>query len=160
MDHIVRQLHIGTTTTLQTIAVIIIQLVQTSSNGKFPNADGNYAYCLQTIMVEDVQVPQVICPGADTIQTSVGLCEVYYEAPILDIEDNCGIQSFGWDVPSGIYSPGDYYLNFSVIDDATNYNGCTMLLVVEDIEQPWITCAQDTILYTTTTCDSEYFGPS
>ena len=87
----------------------------------------------------DCDPPEGTCPPDQTVSTDPGECTavVNWLEPIA--LDNCGVASFGPDLPSGSLFPlGVTVVTYSASDNAGNLTTCTFQITVEDTEQPEI----------------------
>jgi hypothetical protein len=107
---------------------------------------GNTATCTATVTVEDNIPPAITCPADITQDNDPGICGavVNYTAPVGT--DNCTgsttTQTAG--LPSGSTFPVGTTTNTFVVTDASgNTASCSFDVIVNDTEDPVITCPAD-----------------
>ncbi|HLO92001.1 MAG TPA: HYR domain-containing protein, partial [Lentimicrobium sp.] len=109
---------------------------------------GNTATCTMTVMVNDTEAPQIICPEDITIGTNAENCSANVTVPAPEASDNCGIESLTNDFngtanASGNYPIGTTVVTWTVTDLQGNMATCTMSVTVTDDQAPEIICPQD-----------------
>ena len=107
---------------------------------------GNTATCIQSIGIQDVEIPTIICP-ADTVVEFTADCTL--DTTLVDIgapmiNDNCPAAVFEYeDDLSGLTScggSGTFVRNFTVTDACGNTSTCAQTISVEINVVPSITC--------------------
>ncbi|MCX6271613.1 MAG: HYR domain-containing protein [Bacteroidetes bacterium] len=118
--------NIGTTTVIATVT----------------DGAGHSAVCSFDVIVIDMDPPQIICPDDMTVTSTPGQCGavVIYSATATD---NCSGVSVS--VQNGLQSGSFFAVGVSVIallatDGAGNTSTCTFSIMVNDVENPVITC--------------------
>ena len=109
---------------------------------------GNTNTCEQVITVEDNEDPLITCPADIVVDTDAGLCTA--SGVNLGSEltsDNCGVSSVV-NTSSEPYALGNTSVLWTVTDNAGNTNTCEQLIMVEDNEDPLITCPADVVVDT------------
>ncbi|MBL7943214.1 MAG: HYR domain-containing protein, partial [Flavobacteriales bacterium] len=124
---------------------------------------GNAASCTQTVVVTDIEEPQIICPPNLTSNTDPGVCEAFVAIATPAVSDNCGIASVvndytGTGDASAIYPTGETIVTFTVTDIHGNQTSCTVTVTVNDLEAPVVNCTDD-ISVTTDAGVCEAFVP-
>lgn len=131
----------------------IIQIGGLASGSSFPigetnidheaiDAAGNSAFCRFKIIVEDVTLPTIVCPGDITVTAGTD-CDavVNYTAPVGS--DLCTISNTV--LTSGLGTGATFPLGttvetYTVEDIAGNSASCSFNVIVEDATPPEITC--------------------
>jgi len=101
--------------------------------------NGNTSVCVQSVTVEDNELPVIACAADTTISTDPGSCDaatVILNAPTAT--DNCAITITN-DAPA-VFMLGTTTVNWTVTDASGNTATCAQLVTVEDTEMPTITC--------------------
>jgi subtilisin-like proprotein convertase family protein len=105
---------------------------------------GNTDVCTFTVTVTDTEFPTYTgCPSNITINTS-GSCDqvVSWTAPTAS--DNClGVASSSSHNPGDLFPVGTTIVTYTAIDAVGNTTICTFDVIVEDNEDPVITCPAD-----------------
>ncbi|HRZ77133.1 MAG TPA: HYR domain-containing protein, partial [Bacteroidales bacterium] len=110
------------------------------------DSTGNLDSCIQIILMEDTEPPEIFCPGdvalicpADTspgangIATATDVCSAFSISYTDQVYADCG---------------GSYTVErtWRATDDCGNYSECMQVLTVQDTTPPVITCPQDVVL--------------
>ncbi len=118
--------------------------------------------CDFEILVEDNQVPNMLCPSVDVFDNQTDSCNVLVTnniAPV--VTDNCGIASIsyvltgamtgsGMNSATGLTFPvGITNVNYTAIDVNGNTNQCSVMVVVSDNQTPDVSCPNDTTFLAT-----------
>lgn len=120
---------------------------------------GNSASCSLTINITDDQLPDVFCPGDQTVSADPGDCfaRVTGIGPLSTV-DNCGVDSVYYvlgglssgtganDASGNSFPVGPSTVTYIVQDLSGNTNSCTFNIFVEDDEAPMIDCPIDMTL--------------
>ena len=120
------------------------------------DACGNASICSFTVTVIDEQLPVITCPSTDVVKcNSSGTCTWISDNDVspISISDNCPNYSVTYDitgetVSSGmddaageIFNLGESIVTYTIMDANGNpVTSCTFMVVVEDCEDPQITC--------------------
>ncbi|MBK8923652.1 MAG: M4 family metallopeptidase [Saprospirales bacterium] len=104
-------------------------------------AGGSSSVCAFTIVVRDVEKPNLACPSDKTIGCEESTAPANTGSPA--VSDNCGIAYLTYvdtKTPGGC--PGNYTIsrNWIAVDVNGNMNDCTQIITVQDIKAPVITC--------------------
>ncbi len=109
------------------------------------DACGNSSTASQTINVQDITAPAIICPSSISVQTDPGLntATVTLGQPV--VSDDCGAVSFTNDFnnttnASGIYPLGLTVVTWTATDACGNTASCQMTVTVNDTEGPAMNC--------------------
>ncbi|UKN01117.1 HYR domain-containing protein [Paracrocinitomix mangrovi] len=107
------------------------------------DAAGNTSTCSFTVTVEDQQNPVITCPADITTNNDVGNCSavVNYTAPVGT--DNCPspVTSLLSGLTSGSTFPiGTTTVIYQVVDGNSNTTQCSFNVIVNDTENPTISC--------------------
>ncbi len=107
------------------------------------DAASNTATCTFTVTVEDDEAPLAGCPGDISQGNDPGACGAIVEFELLPTTDNCPGATSEADPPSGSFFPvGVTVVVVTATDAAENTNTCTFEVVVEDTEDPVVTCPE------------------
>ncbi len=123
---------------------------------------GNSATCTQQVTIADTEMPMVTCPSTDAIEVDPGTCAAVYVNSLLPTtSDNCDTDltvtyaisapttASGNDDATGVtFAAGNSTLTYTVIDDAGNINTCSVVVQVNDNENPVVTCPSDVLIST------------
>lgn len=104
------------------------------------DAAGNFSTCVQTVTVVDDEDPTITCPGTVTVNANSGSCfatGVSLGSPTA--ADNCGSPTVSNDAPSS-FPIGSTTVTWTAIDAAGNTATCTQTVIVNDNENPTISC--------------------
>ncbi len=106
---------------------------------------GNSSTASQTINVQDITAPAIICPASIVVQTdpSLNTAAVTVGQPI--VSDDCGTVTFTNDYnntnnASGIYNLGVTSITWTATDECGNTATCQMTVTVADNEGPTMNC--------------------
>ena len=98
----------------------------------------NTATCVQTVVVQDVELPVLACPANATVNTDAGACTKTM-AVAASASDNCGIADNINDAPAA-FPVGTTTVLFTATDTHGNTATCVQTVTVSDAELPTITC--------------------
>jgi gliding motility-associated-like protein len=100
---------------------------------------GNTATCLQTVTVNDTELPTITCPSDISVNNDPGHCysTVALLAPVTN--DNCGIANLTNDAPA-TFPVGITIVVWTVSDIHGNIATCQQTVTVTDNELPTIIC--------------------
>ncbi|NNL91310.1 MAG: HYR domain-containing protein, partial [Saprospiraceae bacterium] len=107
------------------------------------DTSGNTSTCDQLVTVIDNENPELTCPSDLTINTDIGECfasNVSLGDPAY--ADNCTIDTIYNDELT-IYNLGSTMVTWTVVDESDNSATCIQNILVEDNENPMITCPMD-----------------
>jgi len=121
---------------------------------------GNVATCSFDVTVEDTEPPVITCPTDVTVSTAPGTCETpaTWAVPTLGAgaSDNCPDA-----VITSTANPGDTFpigttaVTYTITDCGGNVVTCSFDVIVEDNEDPTITCPTDVTISTAPgTCEA------
>ena len=108
---------------------------------------GNTATCTQTVIVNDVEIPQITCPETLAVSTDLFTCtasDVELGTPITS--DNCAVALLESDA-ADTYEIGSHTIVWTVTDNAGNMNTCEQTLTVTDDIVPTIECPEDVTVF-------------
>ena len=124
---------------------------------------GNTGTCSFNVIVVDNEPPTITCPSDVVVSNDPGICGAVVNgiAPVLT-DDNCAVTTQIWSftgattsnsAPTGINDASGENFNldttvvlYEVFDDAGNTASCSFEVIVQDTEDPVITCPNDTIV--------------
>lgn len=94
-----------------------------------------------TVVVNDVEAPQITCPADITQDNDPGVCQAAVSIPLPAVSDNCGIEGIvndfnGTGNASDIYPVGTTAVLWTVTDIHGNSSTGTMNVTVNDTEAP------------------------
>jgi hypothetical protein len=101
---------------------------------------GNSNTCTMTVTVVDTQAPVITCPAGITVNASAGLCNTIVNIGTASATDNCAIASITNNHPSTTYNVGSTTVIWTATDVNGNTSTCTQVIVVNDNQNPTITC--------------------
>jgi hypothetical protein len=104
------------------------------------DCSGNSASCIQTISIDDSEIPEITCPQNVAFDCEIG------DAGIPSVQDNCDPQpSTGFNDVNNldICGIGTITRTWTVTDCAGNSNSCQQLITISDNEPPSFTCPPD-----------------
>lgn len=108
------------------------------------DAAGNTSTCQTTVLVYDVQVPDIECPGNYTVVADPDECSVIVDYPLPTVTDNCDytlIQIDGTGLTTGDAFPvGTTIQTWEAVDVAGNNEICTFSIIVIDEIPPVLDC--------------------
>ena len=114
------------------------------------DASTNTKSCSLDVVIDDEQVPSIVCPSTMAMDATSGLCTKDTTIPTIVFSDNCSGASLVWEmsgatVQSGSGQPGLQIFNVGTTsieliatDTALNRDTCNFDVVVEDNEKPVI----------------------
>jgi hypothetical protein len=117
---------------------------------------GNTAQCSHTVTVTDVENPVISCTGSHTVSTNPGTCSYIHNGTAWNATgtDNCSVSSITY-VLSGVttgtgstlngvsFNLGTTTATWTIVDGNGNTAVCSHIIIVEDNENPTISCAGD-----------------
>lgn len=108
---------------------------------------GNTDVCTFDIVITDDEDPVFTCPGDLTVSTDPGACDAAVTFALPVATDNCDsdvtvVQS-GGPASGSTFPIGTTSIEFTATDDSGNASICTYDIIVEDQEDPEITCPVD-----------------
>ena len=121
---------------------------------------GNVATCSFDVTVEDTEPPTITCPADVTVSTAPGTCDgvATWTAPTLGAtaNDNCpDAEITSTANPGDTFPIGTTTVTYTVTDCGGNVVTCSFDVVVEDNENPSITCPTDLTIFTSPgACDA------
>ncbi len=107
---------------------------------------GNSATCSYNITVNDEEAPEITCPGDITVSNDPDECSAVVTFADATATDNCSLATvIQTDGPaSGSTFPvGSTSVEYTATDDEGNSVTCTFNVIVNDTEDPIITCPAD-----------------
>ncbi|MBK8297485.1 MAG: HYR domain-containing protein [Saprospiraceae bacterium] len=107
------------------------------------DAAGNVSSCTSTVTVQDNILPQISCPGNNTVNNTPGICGAVYTYTTPVGTDNCPgantVRTAG--LASGATFPiGPTTVTYKVTDGVGLTATCSFTITVLDNEKPMITC--------------------
>lgn len=102
---------------------------------------GNTSSCTMTVLIIDDQNPFIGCAPTVMADNDSGVCTatgVVLPAPVTS--DNCGVLTFSNNAPP-IYPVGTTDVTWTIFDINSNVDVCVTSVVVSDVEDPAIVCA-------------------
>jgi gliding motility-associated-like protein len=128
------------------------------------NDEGDSDVCTFEVVVADTEDPVIDCPPDIVVDANDNECTQAVTFDIPSGTDNCGpvtvIQIGG--LPSGSLFPvGESFLDFQTTDGAGNSAFCRIVVVVNDVTVPEITCPDDIVVDVFNSCDTviNYIAP-
>ncbi len=105
---------------------------------------GNVVTCTFNVIVEDNELPTIICPADVTVSTAPGVCEATANWTVPAGSDNCpGVTVTGTANPGDTFPKGTTTVTYTVTDAAGNVATCSFNVIVEDTELPTLICPAD-----------------
>ena len=110
----------------------------------------NTATCIQSITVNDCELPTIICPQNQIRSTDLGVCTYTVQGNEFDpiCFDNCPnigmpINDFNFSntLAGAVLQKGSTTINWTVKDASMNSASCTFIVTVNDNEPPIIGCS-------------------
>ncbi len=104
------------------------------------DASGNSSNCIQIVTVTDSENPTISCPSDVLVSADANLCSasgVSLGTP--NTGDNCGVASVLSDAPA-TFPVGTTVVTWTVTDNSGNKATCMQNVVVEDNQNPTISC--------------------
>ncbi|MBK7213939.1 MAG: gliding motility-associated C-terminal domain-containing protein, partial [Bacteroidales bacterium] len=120
------------------------------------DACNNSSTATQTINVQDVTAPVVICPASITVASDPGICGANVTVPAPQVTEGCSevtlVNSFNnTGNASGLYPTGTTQVNWTITDACGNTSTCSMSVTITDSQAPVIVCPPDVIACTNET---------
>eukprot|EP00667_Euglena_gracilis_P000080 EG_transcript_80 len=107
------------------------------------DAAGNLATCTFNVTVRDNQVPVVVCPPPQTVNTTAGTSSAPATWANATATDNVGVVSLVPTLPSGTTFPlGPTTVTYTAADAAGLTAACSFIVTVVDREAPQLACPQ------------------
>ncbi|MCG8532110.1 MAG: HYR domain-containing protein, partial [Desulfovibrionales bacterium] len=117
---------------------------------------GNSATCTATVTVQDNTQPTITCPNDTTVNNGAGVCTATVNNLDPTTADNCAVTVQTWtmtgattgnspntginDISGTAFNSGVTSVTYTVEDAAGNTASCSFNVVVNDTEDPSITC--------------------
>ena len=105
------------------------------------DTSGNFQRCVQTVTVNDTELPTLTCPTNRVVNTDAGQCfatGVNLGVPSAT-NDNCGILTVTNNAPTQ-YPRGVATVNWTAVDASGNFQTCVQTVTVTDNQTPLLTC--------------------
>ena len=105
------------------------------------DTSGNFRTCMQTVTVNDTELPTLTCPTNRVVNTDMGQCfatGVNLGVPSAT-NDNCGILTVTNNAPTQ-YPRGVATVNWTAVDASGNFQTCVQTVTVTDNQTPLLTC--------------------
>jgi VCBS repeat-containing protein len=152
-----------------------VQTVQTAglpSGSAFPvgitvntfrstDAYGNVSQCSFDVQVLDAEPPVWVCPADLYVATDPGRCDAVVNFSVPAVTDNCpgvSVVQTGGLLSGDVFPLGTTSIIFEASDASGNTSLCVFDIIVEDTEDPIITCPFDIITLTPQgTCEATVF---
>ena len=104
---------------------------------------GNISTCTQLLTVIDTEPPIISCPDDLTVDTDIDVCiSTGVDIGISITSDNCTVDTV-YNNSIEPYLIGTNLIIWTVEDGSGNSNNCTQNILVEDVQNPIITCPSD-----------------
>lgn len=118
------------------------------------DAQGNKASCTFTVTVTDSELPEIDCPSDILVNLPLTKCDTAINWQPAFPTDNCGIKSFGSDIPQGtVFEAKTTTVTYTVEDNAGNTATCSFTITAKDGVRPEIAnCPKDTTVNSTDPC--------
>lgn len=112
------------------------------------DAGGNTDTCSFTVTVNDTELPILTgCPSDITVSNDAGNCDAVVSWTVPAPSDNCaGVMMASSHTPGSTFPVGTTLVKYIVTDAAGNQDSCQFNVIVNDDEDPLITCINDTTL--------------
>ncbi len=115
------------------------------------DASGNSDECCFPVIVNDHEAPIIACPGDIVGKAELGLCHAIVDIPDSIVTDNCPGTTWACqrddtqpiDAP---YPVGTTGICCTATDASGNTDECCFTVIIEDTEQPDITCPADIVV--------------
>jgi hypothetical protein len=119
------------------------------------DASGNLVSCAFNVMVQDVELPAIPCPGNIITDAAPGECFAFVSYN-LSTMDNCpGAELFCAPDSGGPFEVGETAVYCVAVDTSGNAQECVFSVIVRDVERPVISCPADlTVNMATGRCDA------
>ena len=121
------------------------------------NDEGDSDVCTFEVTVNDSEDPVIDCPPDIIVDANDGECTQIVTYPLPTATDNCGpvvVNQIGG-LPSGsVFPAGESFLDFQTTDAAGNDGFCRIVVVVNDITPPEITCPDNIVVDVFNSCDT------
>ncbi len=107
---------------------------------------GNTSTCSYNITVNDEEAPEISCPGDITVPNDPGECGALVSFTDATATDNCSLASIAQtDGPlsGSVFPVGTTSVEYTAEDAAGNTATCSFNVIVNDTEDPLITCPAD-----------------
>ncbi len=109
----------------------------------------NSATCSFNVTVEDTEPPVWSCINDIAVSNDLGACSATVSWVNPTVTDNCGVTSFSSNFNSGDTFPlGTTTVTYTAVDAAGNSTECSFNIIVEDTEDPVLTCPADIVVST------------
>ncbi len=107
---------------------------------------GNTATCSYTITVNDEEAPVITCPGDITVSNDPGICGAVVTFADATATDNCALASIvqtEGPASGSTFPVGTTSVEYTATDASGNTAICSFNVIVNDTEDPIITCPAD-----------------
>lgn len=112
------------------------------------DASSNAVSCAFNVVVQDTQVPVLVCPGDVTTNSAPGQCSAAV-AYAVSATDNCpGVELFCEPASGSLFPAGENFVYCVGVDASGNAEACWFFVNVNDVESPVVHCPGDLILDT------------
>ena len=127
---------------------------------------GNSATCSFEVIVQDTEVPVVVCPNDTTVLNidPSNCTAIVNDIAAISLDDNCSVISLTWDLtgattgssaPTGfndasgqLFNQDSTLVTYTVLDTAGNVGTCSFFVITQDTVPPTIICPNDTTVAT------------
>jgi gliding motility-associated-like protein len=128
------------------------------------NDEGDSDVCTFQVTVTDAEDPVIDCPDDIIVDANDSECTqvVTFDTPTAT--DNCGpvsVVQIGGLTSGSVFPIGESFLDFQTTDAAGNNGFCRIVVIVNDITPPEITCPDDIVVDVFNSCDTiiNYIAP-
>ncbi|MGB6034949.1 MAG: HYR domain-containing protein, partial [Cryomorphaceae bacterium] len=121
------------------------------------NDEGDVDNCTFEVVVNDTEDPVIDCPDDIIVDANDNECTQVVTFPTPTATDNCGavtVTQIGGLTSGSVFPLGESFLDFQTTDAAGNDGFCRIVVIVNDITPPEITCPADIVVDVFNSCDS------
>jgi len=121
------------------------------------NDEGDSDVCTFEVVVNDTEDPVIDCPDDIIVDANDNECTQVVTFPIPTATDNCGavtVTQIGGLSSGSVFPLGESFLDFQTTDASGNDGFCRIVVIVNDITPPEITCPANIEVEVFNSCDS------
>ncbi|MEQ8704803.1 MAG: HYR domain-containing protein, partial [Phaeodactylibacter sp.] len=107
------------------------------------DVNGNSSDCNATVTVEDNTPPTANCPSTQIVSSTTGQCGANVSFSIPDPTDNCSATATASSASGSFFNVGTTQITVTATDGTGNTGQCTFDVIVNDTENPTISCPAD-----------------